>query len=52
MTIDELIALLNNRLTFNAGQRAAAALRGDLAAVTLFDEDTATTTATLAILTS
>jgi hypothetical protein len=52
MTIAELITLLNNRLTFNAGQRDAAALRGDLAAVISLDEDTATTTATLAILTS
>lgn len=50
MTIDELIALLNNRLGFIGTQRAAAAGRGDVAMVAALDEDAAATSATLAIL--
>ena len=47
MSIEEIIKLLQNRLAFNAQQRAAAAQRGDIGQVAVFDADTATTQATL-----
>lgn len=47
MSIQDLIALLQNRLTFNAGQRAAAFARGDAALVASIDADTVSTQATL-----
>jgi hypothetical protein len=47
MSLDELIALLQNRLAFNASQRVAAVQRGDVALVASLDADTATTQATL-----
>lgn len=47
MTTLEIIAMLENRLSYNATQRAAAVARGDVALVALLDTDTATTTATL-----
>jgi len=47
MNIQELIALLQNRLAFNSVQRAAAFSRGDAAMVASFDADTASTQATL-----
>lgn len=47
MGIADLIALLQNRLAFNAGQRTAAVQRGDVAAVALLDADTVTSQASL-----
>ena len=47
MSIQDLIELLQNRLTFNAANRAAAAQRGDIALVQQYDADTASTQATL-----
>ena len=47
MSLDDLIKLLQNRLAFNAQQRAAAAQRGDIALVSSLDADSATTQATL-----
>lgn len=47
MSIQELIALLQNRLTFNVTQRAAAYARGDAALVASIDMDSASTQATL-----
>lgn len=51
MTIDELIALLTNRLAFIASQRATAVLRGDVTMVAALDEDAAVTAATLSAIT-
>jgi hypothetical protein len=47
MSLDDLITLLQNRLSFNAQQRAAAAQRGDIAQVSALDADSATTQSTL-----
>jgi hypothetical protein len=47
MSIQELITLLQNRLTFNSIQRAAALSRGDAAMVENLDKDTTNTQATL-----
>jgi hypothetical protein len=47
MSISDLIQLLSNRIAFNAQQRQAAVLRGDVSYVTSLDADTATTQATL-----
>jgi hypothetical protein len=47
MSLDDLILLLQNRLAFNASQRAAAVHRGDIALVASLDADSATTQATL-----
>ena len=50
MGLNELIALLNNRLAYVASQRSEAFARGDLALTTTLDADIAKTTETLAIL--
>ena len=50
MGLNELIALLNNRLAYLATQRAEAFTRGDITMMTALDADTAKTTATLNIL--
>lgn len=47
MSIQDLIAILQNRLTFNQGQRTAAVQRGDVAAVASLDADINSTQATL-----
>jgi hypothetical protein len=47
MSLEDLITLLQNRLSFNAQQRAAAVQRGDIAQVVALDADSATTQATL-----
>ena len=47
MSIDDLIVILENRLAFNAQQRAAAVQRGDLPQVQAIDADSATTQGTL-----
>jgi hypothetical protein len=47
MTTLEIVAMLENRLTYNAQQRAAAVARGDVALVAVLDADTATTAVTL-----
>ena len=52
MSIQELITLLHNRLTFNAEQRAAAFARGDATLVATIDADIASTQVTLSQLQS
>lgn len=47
MSIQDLIKLLQNRLVYNAQQRAAAAQRGDVAQVAAIDADTSTTQSSL-----
>jgi hypothetical protein len=47
MTIDELIRILENRLSNNARLREQAVARGDAAGVVALDADTATTESTL-----
>jgi|GEM_PF-6138657 len=47
MSIQDLITLLENRLSFSHGQRVAAAQRGDIALVQQFDSDIASTQSTL-----
>ena len=47
MSIQDLIALLENRITFNQTQRNAASQRGDVALVQQLDADIASTQATL-----
>lgn len=47
MTIEDLISLLQNRITFAQGQRTAAAQRGDVALVQQLDADMASTQASL-----
>jgi len=47
MTIEEIIAILKNRLAFNAQQRTAAVNRGDIDQVAALDADTVTTQASL-----
>lgn len=50
MSLAELIAILENRLAYNAAQRTYAVSRGDLALVQQYDADTATTQDSLAVL--
>ncbi len=50
MTIAELIALLENRLRYNAALRAAAFQRGDGATISVLDTDDASSNQTLATL--
>lgn len=50
MGIEDLIAMLENRLAFNASQRTAAVARGDIAYVSALDADDATTNTALAVL--
>ena len=52
MDPQELIRMLENRITYNTQQRNAAFDRGDVNTVQLFDNDTAKTEASLAILRS
>jgi hypothetical protein len=47
MSIQDLIVLLQNRITFNQGQRTAAVQRGDVSLVQSLDADLASTQATL-----
>jgi hypothetical protein len=47
MSINDLIALLQNRIAFIASQRDAAVERGDIAQVYLLDTDKITTQSTL-----
>lgn len=47
MTLQELIAMLENRLRFNQSQRTSAAQRGDIALVASLDADMAETQNTL-----
>lgn len=47
MSIQDLIALLENRISFNQGQRAAAVQRGDIARVQELDVDINSTHSTL-----
>jgi hypothetical protein len=47
MSVDDLIVILENRLAFNAQQRAAAVQRGDVEQIAALDADSATTQATL-----
>lgn len=47
MSVHDLISLLQNRITFNQGQRIAANQRGDVALVQQLDADIASTQATL-----
>lgn len=47
MTIEEIIAILKNRLAFNAQQRNAAVSRGDIEQVAALDADTVTTQASI-----
>ena len=47
MNINDLIALLQNRLVFNKEQRKAAFSRGDAALVASLDADSANTQVTL-----
>lgn len=47
MSIQDLIALLQNRIAFNQGQRTSAVQRGDVALVQQLDADIASTQATL-----
>lgn len=50
MSIEDLIKLLQNRLVYNAQQRASAAQRGDISQVAAIDADTLTTQASLDVL--
>jgi hypothetical protein len=50
MGIEDLIAMLESRMSFNATQRAAAVSRGDIALVTALDADDATSSAALNVL--
>ena len=52
MSIDELITLLQARLSYTQAQRAVAAQRGDIAMVQQLDTDLTSTQATLALLQS
>ncbi len=52
MGIEELIAMLENRLALNAQQRAAAFARGDVNHVASIDADDATTRTSLEVLRS
>jgi hypothetical protein len=52
MTIEELIALLRNRLSFAQTRRTEAFQRGDIETVTAIDADIAATNASLAVLES
>jgi hypothetical protein len=47
MSIQELIRLLENRLSYIAQLRQGAVLRGDLGAITELDQDSTSTQATL-----
>jgi hypothetical protein len=47
MTIKELILILQNRLANNAQQRQIAVERGDVDAIGLLDDDSASTSVTL-----
>lgn len=47
MSIDEIIKILENRLTFCAQQREAAQNCGNLSAVQSFDEEISSTTISL-----
>jgi hypothetical protein len=47
MDLDQIIAILENRLKHNARQREMASQRGDLEEVARLDADTATTQSTL-----
>lgn len=47
MSIQDLIALLQARLSFNQGQRTAAVQRGDIAQVQSLDADIAATQSSL-----
>ena len=47
MSIDELITLLQSRLTYTQAQRVAASQRGDIAMVQRLDADLASTQGTL-----
>jgi hypothetical protein len=48
MSIDELIDLLQARLTYTWAQRVAASQRGDIATIQKLDADLASTQGTLA----
>lgn len=47
MSVQDLITLLENRLTFSQAQRNAAVQRGDVSLVQQLDADIASTQATL-----
>jgi hypothetical protein len=50
VSLEDLIKLLENRLSFNEQQRQAAWQRGDVAVVGALDADTATTRDSLTVL--
>lgn len=50
MTLQQLIEMLENRLRWNAEQRAAAEARGDVSTVESLDKDSASTQGTLTVL--
>jgi hypothetical protein len=50
MTVAQIVTLLENRLAYNERERAAAFARGDVVMVAQFDEDIASTSASLAAL--
>ena len=50
MSIEDLIKLLQNRLSFTASERERAVGRGDVAYVEALDRDAATTTQALSVL--
>ncbi len=50
MTPEQIIAILNNRLTYLDGQRVEAVARGDLALVNAIDFDVVETTNTIGVL--
>ena len=47
MNLEDIIKLLENRLTYHSQQRDAAFNRGDLKSMQLYDEDIASTQQTL-----